>query len=451
MGAHLKKSKISIFTLCFIIYSFTATASYGIEDMVGWGGPALTLLVLLVVPIIWAIPMSLVSAELTSMYPEDGGLYVWIGKAMGPMAGFMAGWWYFLCSLSSTAVFLVVAVSYLEMLAGGFDIYTRFLVSAALVFLIAFINIKGVGALGSSAVVFVLIAVTPFIIATFMGIGQMEHDIFANFSLSAFQVDGFASYGLILGMWMYCGYEAIGSVAEEVDGAYSLIPKGLFICLPITALFYIVPTLVGSAVVGDWSSWGAEAGEGVITFVEMGERIGGTWLMIAFLVSALFSNLTCYNAYIASTSRFPFVMARDHLFFKSFAKVSEKYGTPLWAILVTSIVNIILSVYSFATLLVMAMTLYFFPVAMFMLSALILRYTKPDEPRPYKVPGGNGFLALIVAMPILVIIFAFYHMTASDIINGIIGLATGPVVYYFFRWYYRKDRLAAEEALAAKE
>ena len=449
MGGHLKKSKMSIFTLCFVIYSFTATASYGIEDIVGWGGPALTLVILVLIPIIWAIPMSLVSAELTSMYPEDGGLYVWITKAMGEMPGFLAGWWYFLCSVISTAVFLVIIVSYIEMMLGAnFSTPVRLLVSTAVVLLIGYINVKGVGAMGSSTVVFVLIGITPFIIAIVMGLGQLQYNPFENFSLFNNKVDGFASYGLILGMWMYCGYEAIGSIAEEVDGAYHLIPKGLFICLPITAFFYIVPTLVGSAAIGDWSSWGAEAGEGVITYVDMGYRIGGTWLMIAFLVSALFSNLTCYNAYIASTSRFPFVMARDNLFFKFFAKVSTKYGTPAWAIMVTSIANIFLSNFSFSVLLVMAMSLYFIPVAMFMASALVLRYTRPNVPRPYKIPGGNKFLMVLVASPIALIIFAFWNMTSFELISGAIGLATGPLAYWFFRSIYggnSKKTIPADE------
>lgn len=439
VAAHLKKSKISIFTLCFVIFSYTATASYGIEDIVGWGGPALAFLILILVPIIWSMPMALVSAELTSMYPQDGGLYVWINKGMGEVAGFLAGWWYFLCSVVSCAVFLVIAISYIESMAGGFTPVVRILVSSAIVLAIAYINVKGIGAVGVSTIIFLVIALVPFFVMAVMGLGQLQFNPFENFSLrgeNAITLSEFTSYGLILGMWMYCGYEAIGSLAEEIDGSYHLIPKGLFIVLPITAVIYLVPTLIAASAVGEWGSWGAEAGEGVITYVEMGYRIGGPILMGAFLVSALFSNLTCYNAYIASTSRFPFVMARDNLFFKSFANVSRKYGTPVWAIMVTSIINIFLSTHSFAGLLVMAMTLYFIPVVMFLISAYILRKKQPEAVRPYKVPGGDTFLLFLICFPIAMICVAFWNMTNYELISGVIGLATGPVAYICFKWKY---------------
>jgi len=451
----LKKSKVSLLAVCAIIYSYTASAAYGIEDIVGWGGPGLTFLVLIIVPFIWAIPLALVSAELSSMYPETGGLYVWIKKAMGEFAGFLGGWWYFLCNVVATAVFLVLIVSYISDLAGGFSTPTRILVSAAIVIIIAFINVKGIGAVGGSNVLFVIIALAPFVAAVVIGVFQIQYNPFESFSLPSSEgesVGAVTSYGLILAMWMFCGYEAVGSVAEEIEGSYSLIPKGLFICLPVAAFIYIVPTMVGAAVVGDWNSWGAEAGEGVITFVEMGRRIGGNVLMVAFLFSAFFASLAMYNSYLAAVSRFPFVMARDNLFFKFFAKISPKYGTPAIAIVICSALNIFMSTQSFETLLTMSMALYFLPVVLYLVSALVLRITKPDVKRHYKVPGGIPLLALFILMPTALIGLAFFNMAKEELVLSVIGLATGPVVYIFFKLIYggQKKKSPAETSEAAE-
>ena len=446
----LKKTKISLLAVCAITYSYTASAAYGIEDIVGWGGPGLTFLILMIVPFIWAIPMALVSAELSSMYPETGGIYVWIKKGLGEIPGFLAGWWYFLCNAVATAVFLVLVVSYIESLVGEFSVPVRILVSSVIVLSIAWINIKGIGAVGASTVLFVIIALTPFIVATVMGLFQIQYNPFESFSPPVAEgedMGSFTSYGLILAMWMFCGYEAIGSVAEEVEGAYRLIPKSIFICLPVAAFIYIVPTMVGAAAVGDWSNWGAEAGDGVITFVQMGYRIGGTPLMVAFLISAFFASLAMYNSYIAACSRFPFVMARDNLFFKFFAKIHPKYGTPAVAILITSLLNIFMSTQSFDTLLVMSMTLYFIPVALFMISALVLRFTKPGVNRPYKVPGGKFVLILFVISTTSLIGVAFWNMTDFELISGLIGLGTGIPAYIFFKLRYggkSKDEIKAE-------
>ena len=433
----LKKTKMNLATVCFIIFSFTATTCYGIEDLISWGGPGLTFLTLLIVPLVWALPMSLVSAELTSMYPKDGGLYAWVGKAFGSQAGFLAGWWYFICCVFSTSVFLVIAVSYIDTMMGGLGFMGRILISTAIVLIIAAINIKGLGAVGVSTIIFVLIALTPFAASIFLAAGKIQFNPFESFALPSGENTGtFASYGLIIGMWMYCGYEAIGSIAEELEGAYHLIPRGLFICLPLTAVIYIVPTMMGSAAIGHWPEWGAEAGPGIITYVEMGYRLGGNFLMWAFLVSAIFSSLTCYNSYIAAASRLPFVMSRDNLFFKSFAYISPKYGTPVVAIVITSLLNIFLSTQSFSVLVVMAMTLYFIPVVMFLLAAFVLRFKEPDNHRPYKIPGSRWFLFLLILPPIFAVGVAFWHMTEFEIIAGLIGLASGPVAYWILKWRY---------------
>ena len=435
----LKKSKINLLTVSFIVYSYSAVVCFGVEDIVGWGGPGLTFLVLLIIPLIWGVPMALVSAELTSMYPETGGIYIWVRNALGEFPGFLAGWWYMLCNLVATAVFLVLVVSYIENLAGGFSTPVRVLVSSGIVIAIAWINIRGVGAMGVSSGLFLFIALMPFLVATIWGLFQMQYNPFASFS-PPIPADGdlssFTSYGLILGMWMFCGYEAIGSVAEEVEGAYYLIPRSLFIVIPVAIIIYLAPTMVGAAVVGDWSNWGAEAGPGIITYVEMGRIIGGNALMIAFLISALFANLAAYNAYVASNGRFPFVMARDNLFPKSFAKISPKYGTPAIAIAVTSAVNIVLSTQSFGALLVMSMTLYFIPALLYMLSVLVMRFTKPNQPRPYQVPGGKPVLIIFFILVSSLIGLAFWHMTRYELISGAIGLATGPVAYLFVKWRY---------------
>ena len=432
----LKRSKVSLLAVCAIIYSYTASAAYGIEDIVGWGGPGLTFLVLIGVPVIWGIPVALVSAELSSMYPQTGGLYIWIKNALGEFPAFLAGWWYFLCNLVATAVFLVLVVSYIESISGGFSTLIRILVSTVIVGVIAAINIRGIGAVGSSAIIFMVIALTPFVLTIFMGVSQIQYNPFESFSMPQRSTGMGASYGLILAMWMYCGYEAIGSVAEEIENAYALIPKGLIICLPVAAFVYIVPTMVGAAVVGDWSNWGAEAGPGVITFVEMGQRIGGTFLMMVFLVSAFFASLAMYTSYLAAISRFPFVMSRDNLFFKIFNQVSPKYGTPVVAIVICSLLNILLSTQSFGTLLVMSMTLYFLPVILILISVLVLRYTKPDVKRHYKIPGGIPVLSFFVIVPSLLVGVAFWNMTDTELYSGLAGLATGPVAYLFFKWLY---------------
>ena len=66
--------KASLLPFVFVMYAYATGGPFGLEDMVRKSGPGLTLLYLLFIPLFWCIPVSLVSAELTTAIPVDGGL-----------------------------------------------------------------------------------------------------------------------------------------------------------------------------------------------------------------------------------------------------------------------------------------------------------------------------------------------------------------------------------------
>jgi amino acid transporter len=75
------------------MFSYTTGGPFGLEDMVTTSGPGMTLIYLLILPFFWCIPVSLVSAELTTAMPVEGGFYRWTRAAFGDFWGFLAGWW----------------------------------------------------------------------------------------------------------------------------------------------------------------------------------------------------------------------------------------------------------------------------------------------------------------------------------------------------------------------
>ena len=66
--------KAGLFYLVFVMFSYTTGGPFGLEDMVTTSGTGMTLLYLLVLPFFWCIPVSLVSAELTTAMPVEGRL-----------------------------------------------------------------------------------------------------------------------------------------------------------------------------------------------------------------------------------------------------------------------------------------------------------------------------------------------------------------------------------------
>src|SRR5437660_10887669 len=104
--------KAGLFYLVFVMFSYTTGGPFGIEDMVTTAGPGMTLLYIVVLPFFWCIPVSLVSAELTSAMPVEGGFYRWTRAAFGVFWGFLAGWWNWCASLLLGALYAVRFTDY---------------------------------------------------------------------------------------------------------------------------------------------------------------------------------------------------------------------------------------------------------------------------------------------------------------------------------------------------
>ena len=77
------KASVGVLQLACITFFAVAGGAYGFEDTVGAAGGKVVLIGLLVVPILWSIPLALLTAELSSMIPEAGGHIVWVHKALG--------------------------------------------------------------------------------------------------------------------------------------------------------------------------------------------------------------------------------------------------------------------------------------------------------------------------------------------------------------------------------
>ena len=90
VGGHGKvaaRNKLSLVPLIFLIFFEVAGGPYGAEPAVQSAGPLFALLGFLIFPFIWAIPESLVTAELSTAMPGNGGFVVWADRAFGPFTG----------------------------------------------------------------------------------------------------------------------------------------------------------------------------------------------------------------------------------------------------------------------------------------------------------------------------------------------------------------------------
>src|SRR5260370_31252250 len=132
-------------------------------------GPGMTLIYLLVIPFFWCIPVSLVSAELTTAMPVEGGFYRWVRVGFGNLWGFLAGWWNWSASFLLGSVYAVQFADYLTFYFPQLTGRNHYLVAAALIAVITYINVLGIQMVGRISPLLAVSVLLPVAVRIVMG------------------------------------------------------------------------------------------------------------------------------------------------------------------------------------------------------------------------------------------------------------------------------------------
>jgi amino acid transporter len=108
---------LSTLSLVFILFFCTSGGAFTTEALVRDVGPGLALLTLVLVPLVYSLPETLIVGELASMLPEEGGYYRWVQRAFGPFWAFQNGWLTWMYSLVDMAIYPKLFVTYLAWFA----------------------------------------------------------------------------------------------------------------------------------------------------------------------------------------------------------------------------------------------------------------------------------------------------------------------------------------------
>ena len=467
-GAHLKRTPLPVVTVFFMVYIFVAGGSFGIEDMVSSSGPGLTLLMLLVLPVFWSLPMALIASELGSAIPGEGGFYVWTRRALGNFWGFQTAWWWSLSIFIDSAVYIVLGVSYLQNWL-GFDQFSYYLICWSFIAVFAVMNIIGIRLVALSSVLFSVLILAPFVVLTIVGFAQWQFDPLRPLIVPdapLFGSGGALALGLALGVWIYSGYESMSTLSGEIRNPQKVIPRALMLVVPFVVLTYLLPTIASPAGYGNWDTFAVDADDGSVSFIEIGQALGGPLLGLALLVSALLGNLALYLDYLASGARPLFALAEDGLFPKSIGRISTRFGTPVAAIILMAILNAVLVIGPFQNLVVIDVMVYISSYVVIFIAAVRLRIKEPNLRRPFRIPLGTAGMIAMVIPPILIVLFTIYlntidrgtvlfgidgfNLLGLDVgwygIAGFVALLSGTPLFYLFRSIYGGPKTPPAEA-----
>lgn len=366
------------------------------------------------------IPLAASVLELSSRYPQEGGLYVWTREAFGDLSGFIAGWTYWMSNLPYfpgvlyfAAASMLFAGRHMESLANNRTYYMAFAV-----FWLGFItllNIRGLnigkwinnlGAFGNFLPVVILIVLGGLSAWRF---GSATHFTLASLKprLSFDDALFWTSIFFALG-----GCEAGSFMGEEIKNPRRAIPRALVLGGFLLAGGYMAGT-VSMLVALPASSISGVSGF-VTAIAQMCQRLGCPWLVpvVAVLVAA-----GCVGgaaAFLSSTARLPFVAGIDRYLPPVFGRVHPRWHTPWVAIGVYGLAGMLFAFLgqagtsvrgAYDVLISMSVINYFIPYA-FLFLAMIRLQGRPAGPNVIRVPGGKW-----VAIPLAAIGFLTTSLT----------------------------------------
>lgn len=328
---------------------------------------------------------ALTFAEMACMYPQSGGVYVFIREGFGRCAAFVFGWTYMLITKPAAAAGIAVLMGETlnRLLGTAWDVR----VTTSIV-LIAFtiVNVIGVR-LGAGVAVFLTIIKCAVLLA----IVALAYTLIAKEPLDAptkafVSKPLWASLAVVMAgiMWTYDGWSDVGAIAGEIKDPQRNLPRiyllgtlfltGLYIAVN-AAYMHVIP-------LSQMRALDTVAPDVMSRLVG---PIGATLASVAVIIAVLGST----HGSILTGARITFQQSRDGLLFRFLGKVDPKFQTPaiaLWSQLVLSLMAVwwLQSFDKLAGSFVFTMWIFYGMAGM---SIFILRKKQPDRPRSFRCPG----------------------------------------------------------------
>ncbi|KAF7829962.1 putative polyamine transporter [Senna tora] len=389
-----KSKKLTLVPLIFIIYFEVAGGPYGEEPAVQAAGPLLALIGFLVFPFIWSVPEALITAELSTAFPGNGGYVIWAERAFGPFWGSLMGTWKFLCGVINNAAFPVLCIDYIQkaipVLESG---WPRYIAVLCFTLALSFLNYIGLTIVGYVAVALGVASLSPFILMSLIAIPNIRPH-----------------------RWLSLG---------EVHKPQKTYPLALLISVIFTCVSYLIPLFaVTGAIPLDQSQW--ETG----FHAQAAELIAGKWLKYWVQVGAVLSAIGLFEAGLSSCAYQCLGMADIGILPKFFGARSKWFNTPWVGILVSTLLALSVSYMNFQDIIASANFLYSLGMLLEFASFLWLRWKWPMIERPYRVPMKLPLLVIMCLVPSAFLILIM--VIATKIVYLVSGLMTVAGIIFFF-------------------
>ncbi len=383
-------------------------------------------------------------AELASSIPVSGSAYTYTYATLGEIVAWIIGWDLILeYGVSVAAVAVGWGGNFNEFLENAFGVALPAAISAPpseggifnlpaviIVFLITWLLVIGVRESAQANFVMVIIKLAVLVFFIIAAATSINTDHFTPFAPAGF--DGVVTAAAII-FFAYIGFDAVSTGSEEAKNPSKDLPLAIIGSLVIATIFYILASLgaVGLLPADQLGASDAPLAEA------LDAGAGLNWAAAVLAAGAVVAITSVMLVILYGQTRIFFAMCRDGLLPERLAGIHPRYGTPAkLTIGLGALIAILAAVVPLTEIVKLVNIGTLFAFVLVNVGVIVLRYTRPEMHRPFKVP-------LSPVLPILGIAFAIFLMAdlpLSTWVRFAIWLAVGVVIYLVYGYSHSRLR-----------
>jgi amino acid transporter len=420
---------LGVRALAAAMYLMVAGGPYGLEELVAKVGFGRGLAILAVVPMIWAMPVAMMAAELAAAIPEEGGYYAWVRRALGPFWGAQEAWLSFAASLFDMGIYPALFIAYLSRFWPPAAEHP-FLIGALFVAAGCAVNLAPIGAVGEGGIALTSLLLLPFVLLVAgIGLPMISHGSLPFHAQPVTEESPDFLGALLIGLWNFMGWDNGTTVeAEQSSGAQRTFPRAIFLATLLVGVTYMIPVLVAGLTGVDPAGWTTGS------WADFASDMVGPWLGKLTVCGALVSSFGMFAALVLSYSRLVHRVAEDGLL-PPFLRRRSARGVPYAAVIFCGVAWLATLGLPFAKLVILDLMLYGTSLLLEFIALIVLRIREPELLRPFRIPGGM-FGVCILAVPPAALMIAAFVRNSHESLYGVPALlvggmmvALGPLLY----------------------
>lgn len=357
-------------------------------------------------------------AEVASRFRKTGGPYLYTLEAFGPIPAFIVGWILLITRVATYAALIHLLVTYLSFFippleTAGFRSLAIILITLVLMG----INYRGIKESTLFSNTLAIAKVIPLFAFILIGLFFIEPKSI-QFNQSLPELSDLSAAVFIL-IFAFSGFEAVLVNTGEFKEPRKIIPFALIVAISFVAIFYALIQTVSIGTLPDLAT-----SEKPIT--DASQLFMGSSGSILITIGAIISITGCMHVVMLVGSRLPFAMSEEQQLPKLFGYVHPNFTTPVFSLLIFSLVSIAVSlsgsfIYA-VSISVISKVMIFLAVC---LSLIQLRRIDKKKIDYFKLPFGNA----IAIFGVLACIYLLSNSKWNEFRDVLVTILVGIVIF----------------------